>query len=127
MNDSAYAAAFVSCLRNADIPFEVIRKSDDLMVLKLGSDMLEIDDSSCHFTRLLKPVSRSDYNSALETVNRLNQKYTYCQFNIMKVQPYYMCASYYFSLYGEADNVAVQILKMYRIFIKITRDIGGLK
>ncbi len=123
MSKMNYADVFTSCLKKGGVPFEVIRKSDDLTVLKLGFDMIEIDDSSCHLTRLLKPILRSDYSSALETVNRLNQDFSYCQFNIMKVKPYYMCVSYYFSLYGEADNVAFHILKMYKIFMKITKNI----
>ncbi|MDE6035236.1 MAG: hypothetical protein K2G36_04920 [Ruminococcus sp.] len=123
MNNMSYADAFASYLKKGGVSFEVIRKSGDLTVLKLGFDMIEIDDSSCHLTRLLKPISRSKYSSALETVNRLNQEFSYCQFNIIKVNPYYMCVSYYFSLYGEADDVAFHILKMYKIFMKITKNI----
>lgn len=123
MSNISYADVLASCLKKGGVPFKIIRKSGDLTVLELGLNMIEIDDFSCRLSTLLKPVSHSDYNSALETVNRLNQEFSYCQFNIIKINPYYMCVSYYFSLYGEADDVALHILKMYQIFTKISKNI----
>ena len=116
-----YATMFASYLKEGGLPFQM-EHTDDCERIIINGDAIEIDDSTCKFTRAITVVSVNKIDEMLQVANRLNKEYNYVGFYILPSNPSVFCASYYFSLYGSEKEAADQILKKYYVFTKSLTD-----
>lgn len=121
---NSYSAMFMSYLKEGSIPFELDVDKDCERII-LNEDVIEIDDSSCRFVRIISSVSKAQIDDSLILANRLNKGYNYIGFCVLPGNPACLCATYYFSLHGTDTEAANQILKMYYIFRESVADAIG--
>lgn len=119
-----YAAMFASYLKEGGLSFQM-EKTNNCERIVINEDDIEIDDSSCRFTRVLSVVPPNKMDDMLQVANQLNKEYNYVGFYILPSNPSVLCASYYFYLYGSEKEVADQVLKKYYIFRKSLTDAFG--
>ncbi|MDO5148898.1 MAG: YbjN domain-containing protein [Oscillospiraceae bacterium] len=120
---NSYATMFASYLKEVNLQFQT-EHTEECDRIVIDDDVIEIDDSSCKFLRLVTDVPPNKMDEMFRLVNRLNEEYRYVGFYIYQGNPSLLCASYYFSIYGSEKETSDQILKKYNIFRKSLANPG---